>query len=91
MKRNVWWAWKRKMFPAENKTKQNTMKVYKTRKSAQDAINDLDQIIYHLSHGEYTRPHYTARKVRGADRYYIHVRYHYYEGAFYSKKSGKLN
>ena len=66
------------------------METYKTRKSAQDAIKDLDQITYHLSHGEYTRPQYTARKVRGADQYYIHARYYYYEGALYATKSGPL-
>ena len=63
---------------------------YETRKSAQDAIKDLDQITYHLLHGEYTRPQYTARKVRGADQYYIHARYYYYEGALYATKSGPL-
>jgi hypothetical protein len=67
------------------------METYKTRKSAQDAIDALDQITYHLSRGEYARPHYTARKVRGEDRYYIiHARYHYYEGALYATKSGPL-
>jgi len=66
------------------------METYKTRKSAQDAIDDLDQITYHLSQGEYARPQYTARKVRGADQYYIHARYYYYEGALYATKSGPL-
>ena len=66
------------------------MRTYKTRKEAQDRIENLDSQNYHLAHGEYAIPHYTARKVRGKDLFYIHAVYWFFEGTLYPKKDGAL-
>ena len=63
---------------------------YKTRQQAQDAVDTLDSQIYHLAHGEYERPTYKARKVRGEDFYYIHATYFFYAGTFYAKQDGAM-
>ena len=64
---------------------------FATREEAKAIIADLDSCVYELAHGEYERPHYTARKVRGEDRYYIHARRYYYAGTFYARPSGGLD
>jgi len=66
------------------------MKKFKTRQAAQEIVDQLDSETYYLAHGEYERPEYTARKVRGEDAYYIHARYYFYSGTFYAKQNGPL-
>ena len=63
---------------------------FATRAAAQAHIAELDARTYYLAHGEYARPHYTARKMRGEDSYYIHAAYSYYAGTFYAKQNGAL-
>jgi hypothetical protein len=63
---------------------------FATRNEAQKLVDRLNSGTYYLAHGEYARPDYTVRKVRGGDRYYIHARRHYYAGTFYAGKSGAL-
>lgn len=67
-----------------------TIATFATRKEAQAIIDELDSYVYELAHGEYERPDYTARKVRGEDRYYIHARRYYYAGTFHARPSGGL-
>jgi len=38
--------------------------------------------MYTLSHGEYERPDYQIRKVRGKDDYEIYCRVYFYSGSF---------
>lgn len=64
---------------------------FATREEAKAIIADLDAACYILAHGEYERPDYTARKVRGEDRYYIHARRYFYAGTFYALPSGGLD
>lgn len=68
-----------------------TIATFVTRQLAQEVIELLDGQTYHLSHGECGRPHYTARKVRGEDSYYIHASYYFYSGTFYAKQNGALS
>ena len=63
---------------------------FDSRAAAQAYISELDSITYILAHGEYSRPEYSARKVRGSDRYYINGCYYYYPGTFYAKQNGPL-
>ncbi len=63
---------------------------FSTRAEAQELADRLNVGTYYLSHGEYERPDYTVRKVRGKDRYYIYVRRYYYAGTFFAGKSGPL-
>lgn len=63
---------------------------YKTKAEALADIQKIDTGIYFLHHGEYERPSYSARKVRGDEMYYIHVKRYYYSGTFYPHKSGPL-
>ena len=63
---------------------------YATRADAIAVKAKLDSGTYYLAHGEYERPDYTARKIRGEDEYYIHARYYYYPGTFYARKNGHL-
>lgn len=63
---------------------------YATRADALKAIANLNEGIYYLSHGEYARPQYTARKLRNGNRYYIYARRYYYAGTFNAPKSGAL-
>jgi hypothetical protein len=67
-----------------------TTQTYATRAEAQKVIVVLDSGTYYLSHGEYERPDYTARKIRNGDRYYIHVRRYFFAGTLHAKKSGPL-
>jgi hypothetical protein len=57
---------------------------FSTRSEAQAVIAGLDSATYYLSHGEYERPTYTARKVRGESRYYIHAKRFFYNGTLCS-------
>lgn len=63
---------------------------FPTRKSARARIAELDGGVYYLAHGEYARPHYTARKMRGTDAYYIHASYSYYAGTFHARQNGPV-
>ena len=63
---------------------------FTSRDEAKAVITELDASIYNLSHGEYERPHYTARKVRGEDSYYIHATRYFYEGTCQARPSGAL-
>ena len=69
----------------------NNIATYTTRQEAQQVIDRLDAGTYELAHGEYARPDYTVRKVRGENAYYIHVRYYYYAGTLYAKHNGPLS
>jgi hypothetical protein len=69
----------------------HTIATFATRAEAQAVIKKLDAATYYLAHGEYARPHYTARKMRGEDEYYIHARYYYYSGTFHAKQNGALD
>ena len=66
------------------------MDTYKTRKDAQEVIDKLDAQTYYLAHGEYERPNYKARKVRGKDLFYIYAGYYFYQGTLYAKQDGAL-
>lgn len=68
-----------------------TTATFNTRKEAQEIVAALDSRQYMLSHGEYARPDYTVRKVRGQDRFYIHVQHFYYRGTFGAPKDGGLD
>lgn len=63
---------------------------YPTRSEAQEIVSILDRGVYELAHGEYERPDYTVRKLRGEDVFYIHARRYYYAGTFGAKPSGPL-
>lgn len=63
---------------------------WNTREEAQAVVDRLDSGTYYLSHGEYGRPDYKVRKVRGEDAYYIHATYYYFAGTFYAPKDGAL-
>jgi len=63
---------------------------YATKALAIAALDILNAGTYYLSHGEYERPHYTARKVRGQDAYYIHAKRYFYAGTFYATPSGPV-
>lgn len=65
--------------------------IFPSRQSALDQIQSLDAAIYYLAHGEYSRPHYTARKIRGENDFYIHVKRYFYAGTFYAIPSGALS
>ena len=64
---------------------------FATKAEAQAVIVKLDKRTYILAHGEYERPHYTARKIRGEDRYYIHTKRYFFAGTFYAAKSGPVD
>jgi len=61
---------------------------FPTREAARARITELDAATYYLVHGEHSRPHYTARKIRNGAEYYIHVRYNYYAGTFHARPNG---
>lgn len=63
---------------------------FATREEAKSIIAELNSACYILAHGEYERPYYTVRKVRGEDSYYIHARRYYYSGTFHARPSGTL-
>ncbi len=67
-----------------------TPHTYATRAEAFIIVNALNSGIYHLSQGEYARPHYTARKLRNGSRYYVHARRYFYAGTLNAPKSGAL-
>ena len=63
---------------------------YENRLDALRAITNLNSCTYYLAHGEHTRPDYTARKIRNANRFYIHAKRYFYAGTLHAKKSGAL-
>jgi len=64
---------------------------FATKSEAQTIIAGLDAATYYLAHGEYERPTYAARKVRGESIYYIHAKRFYYSGTFNQRPSGPLS
>ena len=64
---------------------------FATKAEAEAVIAKLDNCTYILAHGEYERPNYTARKIRGEDRYYIFAKRYFYAGTFYAAKSGPVD
>ena len=72
------------------KLESNTQ-LFPSRSAAQTVIGNLEVGYYCLSHGEYSSPHYTVRKVRGKeDSYYIHASRKFYSGTFNARPSGAL-
>jgi len=67
-----------------------TYKTYSTHAEAHAAKTILNAATYYLAYGEYERPCYTVRKVRGMDSYYIHAKRYFYAGTFYAMKSGPV-
>lgn len=70
------------------------MKTYKTREAAQAEVRQLEKEsagTYMLNHGEYARPSYKARKVRGKELFGIWIETHYYQGTLNAPKSGFLS
>jgi len=63
---------------------------FATRSEALAEIKSLNSVTYYLAHGEYERPDYTARKVRGEDRFYIHAKRYFFPGTFYAVPSGPV-
>ena len=72
-------------------TTTDTAAIYATKSDAQAIVNGLDAVTYHLAHGEYERPTYTARKIRGQSSYYIHAKRFYFPSTFYARPSGPLS
>ena len=64
---------------------------FATKAEAEAVIAKLDNCTYILAHGEYERPDYTARKIRGEDRYYIFAKRYFYANTFYAAKSGPVD
>ena len=64
---------------------------FATRQEAQATIAKLNSGTYRLAHGEYERPDYTARKVRGEDCFYVHAKRYYYAGTFNAMPSGPVD
>ena len=50
----------------------------------------LDNAVYYLAHGEYSRPEYTVRKVRNKNAYEIFAKYSYYVSTFNRKQNGAI-
>ena len=71
----------------ESKTQTQT---FPSRAKAQSVIANLNAGTYYLSHGEYSRPHYTARKVRGEDSFYIYASRKFYADTVNARPSGPL-
>ena len=67
-----------------------TIITYANKSVANNVIDKLNSAIYFFSHGEYERPHYTVRKMRGQATYYIHARRHYYAGTLFATPSGPV-
>lgn len=72
-------------------TTTDTAATFATRSEAQAIVKGLDAATYYLAHGEYERPTYTVRKVRGESSYYIHAKRFYYAGTFNQRPSGPLS
>ena len=60
------------------------------RNQAKSIAQSLDDATYYLSHGEYSRPEYTVRKVRGKDKYEVFAKYSYYDGTCHRKQNGPI-
>ena len=69
----------------------NDIATFATRLEAQSIIAKLNSGTYSLAHGEYERPDYTVRKVRGENSYYIHAKRYFYAGTFNATPSGPVN
>ncbi len=70
---------------------QDHIATYATRSEAQAVVDGLNSGTYYLAHGEYARPAYTVRKVRGESVYYIRAKRFYYAGTFNQRPSGPLS
>jgi len=66
------------------------IRTFSTKKEALDFIAKIDTGIYYLSHGEYGRPNYKARKIRGKNEYGVKAEYFFFPGTFNAKKYGYL-
>lgn len=64
---------------------------FATRTEVLTVVAGLNSATYYLAHGEYARPDYTVRKVRGGNKFYIHARRYYYGGTFNARPSGPLS
>ena len=64
---------------------------FATRSEALAEIKILNSGTYYLAHGEYERPDYTARKVRGEDCFYIHAKRYFFAGTFNARPSGPMH
>lgn len=60
------------------------------KQEAQKIVNKFNARTYYLSHGEYERPCYKVRKVRGQSLYYIYAKRYFFPGTFYAAESGPL-
>jgi hypothetical protein len=74
----------------ENPKMTTPIKIYDTKADALAIKAKLDGGTYYLAHGEYERPDYSVRKIRGGDGYYLHARYYYFPGTFYARTNGPL-
>lgn len=63
---------------------------FETRAEAVKVVGKLDSGIYELRYGEYERPTYKVRKIRGEDAYGIRATYFFYPNTFNAKKDGFL-
>ena len=68
-----------------------TTETFTSRAEAQSVVDTLNSGTYYLAHGEYARPEYTVRKVRGGSEFYIHARRYYYAGTLHARPSGPLS
>ena len=68
-----------------------TTATFASKSEALAIVAGLDSGTYYLAHGEYERPTYTVRKVRGESSYYIHARRYYYSGTLNQRPSGPLS
>lgn len=68
------------------------MNAYTTtdRSKAKAIAKKLDSTTYYLGHGEYSRPDYKVRKVRGEGKYEIYAKYQYYAGTYNRKQNGPI-
>lgn len=66
------------------------IKEFDSKSVAEDYVDGLDRRPYLLDHNEYERPDYKVRKIRGRDKYYIHVTRFYYAGSFNVPPNGPL-
>jgi hypothetical protein len=68
------------------------MKSYTTTNEteARAIANALDSGIYYLAHGEYSRPIYKVRKVRGRNEFEIYAKYYYFAGTLNRRPNGAI-
>ena len=67
------------------------VRTFETKEKALEFITKIDWGTYYLRYGEYARPDYKARKIRGKDEYGVYATYYFYPGTFNAKKNGFLS